>query len=544
MYTYCDDQSSECRMTPQRASALSQFLRHYTASQHPSFRSYKNTATLDKYFRTTTQLVLYTSRALASNKEIFTSRMKTHNKDDFKHIALEARGKKGAPYTPKLPQDQLEPTNCQLKAIAALTYAADIIIEAERIHKSKLSSKEGGARESTTTTTTREIQTNRLRENKILSYIQEDDSEAEEEVEEEGEEEEDNSKRDGGNSNNRTEMESETYNSEDESSNEYNSEESEESEKSIHRKQIPTKSSRKAKSLRKRESSKLQKYRQHMQDIDTTAPLEIRRAIAKARREVQEQVQELLMAMIEHTIGACQWASPITSFAAMLSRQITPSYKQGEGTTTTPLESIAISTSTMEEKETTLYDTVTMSTWQRYPLPWDETISKKEVQDALLSIGNTTPGMDNITTKMLRVAWPSIGDAVTMLYNGCLQLGYHPMVFKSAEVVMIPKPNKRDLSNPSAWRPISLLPCLSKGLERVLARRIAYMAVTHDIIPPELAGALPRRSAVDIVSSLVFDIESKVFKNHLVATLVTMDVKGAFDAVLRNRLIQRLHRQG
>ncbi|CEJ95213.1 hypothetical protein VHEMI10708 [[Torrubiella] hemipterigena] len=131
-----------------------------------------------------------------------------------------------------------------------------------------------------------------------------------------------------------------------------------------------------------------------------------------------------------------------------------------------------------------------------------------------------------------------------MLYNGYLQLGYHPMVFKSAEVVMIPKPNKRDLSNPSAWRPISLLPCLSKGLERVLARRIAYMAVTHDIIPPELAGALPRRSAMDIVSSLVFDIESKVFKNHLVATLVTMDIKGAFDAVLRNRLIQRLQRQG
>ncbi|CEJ91365.1 hypothetical protein VHEMI07083 [[Torrubiella] hemipterigena] len=152
--------------------------------------------------------------------------------------------------------------------------------------------------------------------------------------------------------------------------------------------------------------------------------------------------------------------------------------------------------------------------------------------------------MDNITTKMLRVAWPSIGDAVTLLYNGCFQLGYHPTVFKSAEVVMIPKPNKRDLSNPSAWRPISLLPCLSKGLERVLARRIAYMAVIHDIIPPELAGALPRRSAVDIVSSLVFDIESKVFKNHLVATLVTMDVKGTFDAVLRNRLTQRLHRQG
>ncbi|CEJ95212.1 hypothetical protein VHEMI10707 [[Torrubiella] hemipterigena] len=41
---------------------------------------------------------------------------------------------------------------------------------------------------------------------------------------------------------------------------------------------------------------------------------------------------------------------------------------------------------------------------QDNPFPWDDTISKKEVQDALLSTGNTTPGMDNITTKILRAA--------------------------------------------------------------------------------------------------------------------------------------------
>ncbi|CEJ95274.1 hypothetical protein VHEMI10763 [[Torrubiella] hemipterigena] len=109
---------------------------------------------------------------------------------------------------------------------------------------------------------------------------------------------------------------------------------------------------------------------------------------------------------------------------------------------------------------------------------------------------------------------------------------------------MIPKPDKRNLSDPGAWRPISLLPCLSKGLERVLARRLAYQAIASGILPETLAGALPKRSAIDIVASLVFDLEDLAFRKKLVATLVTMDAKGAFDAVLRGRLIKRLREQG
>ncbi|CEJ82398.1 hypothetical protein VHEMI02464 [[Torrubiella] hemipterigena] len=177
-------------------------------------------------------------------------------------------------------------------------------------------------------------------------------------------------------------------------------------------------------------------------------------------------------------------------------------------------------------------------------IPFEDVLSKREVEDSLLRTGNTTPGADGITTKMLRAVWPSLGDAITLLYSSCLRLGYHPEIFRIAEVVMIPKPNKRDLSSPTAWRPISLLPCLSKGLERAIARRLAFLAIKYKIIPPKLAGALPRRLAIDIVLALIFDIESEAFKKRLVATLVTMDTKGAFDAVLRNRLIKRLCDQG
>ncbi|KAM3488443.1 hypothetical protein MY3957_008255 [Beauveria namnaoensis] len=94
--------------------------------------------------------------------------------------------------------------------------------------------------------------------------------------------------------------------------------------------------------------------------------------------------------------------------------------------------------------------------------PFDHTISYEEARFGLLSTGNTSPGVDGITVNMLQELWPTIGHLVTDIYNACLQQGYCSSAWRTAEVVMIPKPNKRNLTDPSAWRPISLLSCLTR----------------------------------------------------------------------------------
>ena len=130
-----------------------------------------------------------------------------------------------------------------------------------------------------------------------------------------------------------------------------------------------------------------------------------------------------------------------------------------------------------------------------------------------------------------------------MLYEGCLSVGHHPKPFREAEVVMIAKPGRRDLTTPRAWRPISLLSCLGKGLEQLIARRLAWASIRYGVLHPQQAGALPKRSAVDLVAALVHDIE-EAFAQKKEATLVTMDIQGAFDTVMRNRLVLRLRQQG
>ncbi|XP_044716565.1 reverse transcriptase (RNA-dependent DNA polymerase) domain-containing protein [Hirsutella rhossiliensis] len=145
--------------------------------------------------------------------------------------------------------------------------------------------------------------------------------------------------------------------------------------------------------------------------------------------------------------------------------------------------------------------------------------SLEEVRDATLRTGNTSPGPDSITVQMLKAVWHIIGSHVQRLYEGCLTIGHHPKPFREAEVVMITKPGRRNLSTPRAWRPISLLSCLGKGLERLIARRLAWASVHYGVLHSQQAGALPKRSAVDLVAALLHDIE-EAFARGQVATLI------------------------
>ncbi|KAI0990747.1 hypothetical protein K3495_g17440 [Podosphaera aphanis] len=108
---------------------------------------------------------------------------------------------------------------------------------------------------------------------------------------------------------------------------------------------------------------------------------------------------------------------------------------------------------------------------------------------------------------------------------------------------MLQKPNKSDLSSPRSYRPIALLSLLGKGLERLLARLIAWIAVQEKILASQQFGALPGRSAVDLTTCLTHDFERALNEGHT-ASMLTLDVKGAFDAVLPGRLVRRMREQG
>src|ERR1700704_2395955 len=101
------------------------------------------------------------------------------------------------------------------------------------------------------------------------------------------------------------------------------------------------------------------------------------------------------------------------------------------------------------------------------------------------------------------------------------------------------KLGKPDYGIPKAYHPISLLNCLGKIFEKIMASRLAHMAEKHHLLHHLQIGGRPKRSAVDAVMVLTSTIDQGKREGKITSTLC-IDVKGAFDNVFSKRLLQTL----
>lgn len=89
---------------------------------------------------------------------------------------------------------------------------------------------------------------------------------------------------------------------------------------------------------------------------------------------------------------------------------------------------------------------------------------------------------------------------------------------------------------------IVLLSCLGKRLERLLTKWMAHLAVAFNVVGLLWFAALPKRSATDLVSCVIHDIEGSRSQGWA-STFVTLDVQSALDAVLHNRSLRKMQAQ-
>jgi Reverse transcriptase (RNA-dependent DNA polymerase) len=97
-----------------------------------------------------------------------------------------------------------------------------------------------------------------------------------------------------------------------------------------------------------------------------------------------------------------------------------------------------------------------------------------------------------------------------------------------AKVVVLAKPNKPDYSAPKAYRPISLLECAGKLLEKVMAKRVMADMNAYDLLPPLQFGSRDYSSATDGVMHLTHLAQSCLLTNH-VAAAIFFDIQGFFN---------------
>ena len=110
--------------------------------------------------------------------------------------------------------------------------------------------------------------------------------------------------------------------------------------------------------------------------------------------------------------------------------------------------------------------------------------STKEIRDTIKKAVpcKKAPGYDHITGQLLKEL-PRKGIAlITALFNSILRVEHFPAQWKVAQILVILKPGK-PANEVKSYRPISLLPVLSKLFEKLLLTRIKPFLSTKDIIP-------------------------------------------------------------
>ena len=147
---------------------------------------------------------------------------------------------------------------------------------------------------------------------------------------------------------------------------------------------------------------------------------------------------------------------------------------------------------------------------------------------------NTASGPDGISSVMLRGTAYAITPALTTLFNLSLNLCTIPDEWKKSNITPIHKSG--DKSDPSNYRPISLLSLIFKVLERCIHNRVMEFLHKNNLPSDCQYGFRPRSSTQDALLTITRDWHEYLSTNHQVAA----DIKKAFDSVPHNQLLQSL----
>ena len=164
--------------------------------------------------------------------------------------------------------------------------------------------------------------------------------------------------------------------------------------------------------------------------------------------------------------------------------------------------------------------------------------SEDQVYELLTSIDTTTAnGHDDISAIMLKKTALSITPAVTKLFNVSLTSGELPSEWKTARVTPIPKSG--DSSNPSNYRPISLLSILSKLLEKHIVNLLTEHLKSHAPLSQQQWGFTKGKSSTGALLAALDNWHRSLEAGNDICA-VFFDYRKAFDSVPHRLLLRKL----
>ena len=140
------------------------------------------------------------------------------------------------------------------------------------------------------------------------------------------------------------------------------------------------------------------------------------------------------------------------------------------------------------------------------------TLNTQEIEDTIETlVTNKAVGEDLISHRVLKNIKRAISKPLCKLFNKSLRDCVFPDSWKSA--IVMPLFKKGDSHLVSNYRPISLLSCVAKLMERVVYKHIYNHLISNNLIYPKQSGFLNGHSTVyqliDIYHQIAQSYDSK-----------------------------------
>ena len=153
----------------------------------------------------------------------------------------------------------------------------------------------------------------------------------------------------------------------------------------------------------------------------------------------------------------------------------------------------------------------------------------------------TSSGVDSISNKLIKYVKDVILEPLTVIINQMLNVGIFPDLLKISKVIPIYKKNDNTIF--SNYRPISLLPSISKVFEKIILDQITTYLDSNDLIHKHQYGFRKNHSteyaALHIVNYLNYEMD-----RNRTPTNVYLDLSKAFDTLSHHILLRKLKHYG
>ena len=161
--------------------------------------------------------------------------------------------------------------------------------------------------------------------------------------------------------------------------------------------------------------------------------------------------------------------------------------------------------------------------------------TEEEINNIILEQKNSkATGWDKIKPIDLKDVLANISSPITRMVNYTLKYGKIPTQLKQSIVRPLYKEGKRnDFKN---YRPISLLPIVSKVMERYVERKITNYLRKYEILDKQQYGYQKGKGTINLLESLTEDINNSL-DGQFHMLIISVDFSKAFDLINHTKLL-------